>query len=97
MDKVELLHRTVDAAYVRDLELQVKQMQELVQCKINADVIDAVYRHMKEHNRSRVLALYTILEATSRTLSSMEITSENVNRVATAIQKSMNMLNQEKS
>lgn len=96
-DPVELLHRTVTTAYVKDLELQVKQLQELVEVKLTPDVINAVIAHMKEHNRSRVMALYMILEATSRTLSSMDINSENVNRVVTALQQSMRMLNQEKA
>ncbi len=77
--------------------MQVRQLKELAQAKLTEDVVEKVLQHMAEHNRSRVLSLYMILEATSRTLSSMEITSQNVNEVAKALQKSMSMLNQENS
>ena len=95
-DRVDLLHKTVDSLYVRDLELQVKHLKELTEAKINSEVVSRILEHLKEHNRSRVMGLYMILEATHRTLTSMEISSDNVNRVAEALKKSLNTLNQEK-
>lgn len=95
-DVIELLHKTVNTIYVMELESQVADLSELVQAiHANKEIVDIVTRHLTDNMNGRTVRMAMLLEATHQALSNIEPTQENVNKVASALKKSMRVLNQE--
>lgn len=93
-EQIVLLDRVVDTVYVRNLEDQVAQLVELTSAlHENQEVVNTVQRHLVENSRDQSVRQAMLLEATYQALISIEPTQENVNKVAQAIRRGMNLSN----